>query len=168
MKLISDEKLKKNRYRYLFQCGIAGIAIFLILAAMNAAGHNKAVAASLGSSAFIVFASPRSYSARLRSVIGGNIAGILTGALLTVILALSPFSSSPDWTAPRMVAGALAVALSMFVMSITDTEHPPASGLALGMVLSSWYWSNLLVIIAAVAFLSGVRRFFSSRLLDLY
>lgn len=168
MHIFSDTKIRKHGLRYIFQCGIAGAVIFSVLVAMEYTGQNKAIAASLGSSAFVVFAAPRSYSAKLRSLIGGNIIGILTGALITILLGLAYPAAEEGWTMGRMAAGAMAVAISMFVMSITDTEHPPASGLALGIVLSSWYWSNLLVIVAAVAFLGFVKGFFSSRLLDLY
>jgi len=168
MHIFSDVKMKKHGFRYVFQCGIAGVVIFSVLAAMDCAGQNQAISASLGSSAFVVFAAPRSYSARLRSLLGGNFVGILTGALVTLLLEITFPHSTQGWTMARMAAGAAAVSLSMFFMSITDTEHPPASGLALGIVLGSWYWSNLLVIIAAVAFLGFVKGFFSSKLLDLY
>lgn len=168
MKLFSDVKLKTHPMRYVFQCGIAGAVIFAILAAMDLAGQNRAIAASLGSSAFVVFAAPRTYSARMRSLIGGNVTGILTGALLTLLLKAASPVVGDEWTMERMVAGAIAVALSMFLMSITDTEHPPAAGLALGVVLGSWYWSNLIVIVAAVAFLGIVKKFFSPKLMDLY
>ena len=168
MHIFSDTKIKKHGFRYVFQCGIAGAVIFFVLVAMNFAGHNKAIAASLGSSAFVVFAAPRSYSARLRSLLGGNIVGILTGAVITLIMGLTFQDAADGWTMARIAAGASAVALSMFLMSITDTEHPPASGLALGIVLGSWYWSNLLVIAAAVVFLGVVKCFFSAKLLDLY
>lgn len=168
MHIFSDSKMKKHGLRYVFQCGIAGAVIFSVLAAMDSAGQNKAISASLGSSAFVVFAAPRSYSAKLRSLLGGNIVGILTGALITLLLGVAFPHTAEGWTTARIAAGAAAVSLSMFLMSITDTEHPPASGLALGIVLGSWYWSNLLVITAAVAFLGIVKGFFSSKLLDLY
>jgi CBS domain-containing membrane protein len=168
MNIFSDVKMKTHTRRYIFQCGIAGAVIFSVLMAMDFAGQNRAIAASLGSSAFVVFAAPRSYSARLRSLIGGNIVGILTGALLTVLLGITYPAMAEGWTLERMAAGAIAVSLSMFIMSITDTEHPPAAGLALGVVLGIWYWSNLLVIVASVAFLGVVKAFFSSRLMDLY
>ena len=168
MQIFSDMKMKKHGFRYLFQCGLAGTVIFLMLAAMDSAGQNMAISASLGSSAFIVFAAPRSYSARLRSLLGGNIVGVVTGSMFTILISIA-FPDNPEgWTMATMTAGATAVALSMFLMSVTDTEHPPASGLALGIVLGSWYWGNLLVIIAAVAFLGAVKALFSSRLLDLY
>jgi CBS-domain-containing membrane protein len=168
MKFVSDIKLKSYGFRYLFQCGLAGLSILAVLVAMNHAGHNKAIAASLGSSAFVVFASPNAYSARLRSIIGGNIVGIITGALLSLLLSVFIPSVYQGWTTPRIAAGAVAVSLSMFIMSITDTEHPPAAGLALGIVLGSWNWNNLLVIAAAVTFLGAVKKFFSSKIIDLY
>ena len=80
MHIFSDVKMKKHGFRYVFQCGIAGVVIFSVLAAMDCAGQNQAISASLGSR----------------------------------------------------------------------------------------YWSNLLVIKAAVAFLEFEKGFFSSKLLDLY
>lgn len=168
MKLFSDTKLKKNSRRYLFQCGLAGAVIFFVLFAMETSRNNVAIAASLGSSAFIVFAAPRSYSARLRSLVGGNLVGLSTGALLEVLIELLFSEGCHGWSIERITAGAAAVAVSMFLMSITDSEHPPAAGLALGVVLSQWSWTNLLLIAVSVTFLGLVKRFFSHRLMDLY
>lgn len=147
---------------------MAGIVIFIILYAMDLAGQNKAIVASLGSSTFVVFAAPNSYTARLRSLRGGNLTGLLTGAFISLVLWLSGTDSAADWGLERLIAGASAVMVSMFVMSITDTEHPPAAGLAMGLVISQWYWSNVLIIICSVGFLSLVKKHFTGRMLNLY
>jgi len=167
-RIVVDFKLKAHPFHYFFQCGMAGIVIFLILYAMDFAGQNKAIVASLGSSTFVIFAAPHSYTARLRSLKGGNLIGLLTGASISLILWLSGTGSGSDWGLYRIIAGAFAVMISMFVMSVTDTEHPPAAGLAMGLVISQWFWGNLLIIVCSVGFLYVVRKHFTRRMLNLY
>jgi len=166
--IFSDMKLKVHVFRYVFQCGMAGCVIFAILYGMDYAGQNQAIVASLGSSAFVVFEATQTYTARLRSLLGGNFIALLTGSLLSCVIWLSGSGNSAEWSQLRIIVGALAVVISMFFMSITDTEHPPAAGLALGMVISPWFWSNILIVIGAVGFLSMIKKFFSRGLINLY
>ena len=81
--------------------------------------------ASLGATAFIVFAMPKSITAKPRNIVGGYLIGILAGTLITLV---------PDtlFGLPSILYS-LAVGLSIFGMTITDTEHPPASGAALAV-----------------------------------
>ena len=51
------------------------------------------------------------------------------------------------------MAYALAVGLSIFVMVVTDTEHPPASGTALGIAMLTDRWAESAVAVVTVALL---------------
>jgi CBS-domain-containing membrane protein len=53
--------------------------------------------------------------------------------------------------------GAAAVGLAIFLMVITNTEHPPAGGLALGVVLAEWDTVALVVPIVGIVALSLAR-----------
>jgi len=39
-------------------------------------------------------------------------------------------------------------------MSITNTEHPPAAGTALGITIQGWTYSTILVILTTILLLS--------------
>lgn len=63
--------------------------------------------------------------------------------------------------------GAISVGLSIFLMVITDTEHPPAAGLALAFVLNTWNLKTVIFVVFAAVLLSLVKHLFRNRLKDL-
>jgi hypothetical protein len=69
--------------------------------------------------------------------------GLACGALCALI----PHSSA-------LLVGALAVGSSMFVMVVTDTEHPPASGTALGTAITGFSWQAGVAVAASAVLLS--------------
>ncbi len=127
-----------------------------------------AIVAALGASTFIVFAMPNSRTAGPRRLIGGHIAGILCGLACYYLFnggLLKDLSESYDiviW-----FSYALSVVLSMFVMAITSTEHPPAASTALGIAAFGVSWQIVVFIIAFAVFLSLARRLLSPWLKDL-
>ena len=48
-----------------------------------------------------------------------------------------------------------------------DAEHPPAAGMALGLVINSWDLSSLAVIMMAVVFMAILRRTLLGFMIDL-
>jgi CBS-domain-containing membrane protein len=160
-----DEKLEHNVSRYLFQGFLATLAIFIILLFLDVLSQT-AIIASLGATAFIVFTTPHRYSSEPRSLIGGYIVGILSGLLCYFV-----FKAYCDFFADieilYIVFGSLAVGISIFVMVITDTEHPPASGIALGLVINEWSYVTILFVVAGVLVLYLVKTLLRSFLLDL-
>ncbi len=111
---------------YVFQSFFATVAIFFVLLFLTL--QHAVIVASIGASAFIVFAMPNSITAKPRNVIGGHIVGVLSGVLFGLIphsLFLHPLVVYP-----------LSVGLSIFIMVVTDTEHSPASGTALGIAMT--------------------------------
>lgn len=121
-----DAKFKANLQSYIFQSVLAGITIFAVMLFLNIAKHAVIIAA-IGSTAFIVFAIPNSPTAGFRNVVGGHAVGIFSGYLSTLLPHFSFIHVS--------AAYAIAVALSVFLMVGTDTEHPPAAGTALGIAI---------------------------------
>ena len=63
-----------------------------------------------------------------------------------------------DWVSATHFAGDLmavaSVGLSIFVMVVTDTEHPPAAGTALGLVVGGWSLSAVLFVLIGAVMLS--------------
>jgi CBS-domain-containing membrane protein len=64
--------------------------------------------------------------------------------------------------------GAFATGLSMLVMVITRTEHPPAAALALGLVLNEWSMLTIAVVFLGVLGLSICKQLILPVLLDLH
>jgi CBS-domain-containing membrane protein len=121
--------------------------------------QNLVVAASLAATAFTVFAMPSSVTARTRNVIGGHLIGIVCGSLFALF--------QLDFFAEREAYYALAVGCSMFLMTITNTEHPPAAGTALGMVIAGFSWRLGLGALIGVSLLSTIHRLMRPWLIDL-
>jgi len=160
MKLI-DEKFKTDKRHYMLQCALAGVAMALVLAAV-APLTNVAVVASLGASAFIVFALPHVRSSAPRFLIGGYAIAVIVGSLCLWVRWHTPlpqqFGRIPDL--PGVLFGAAAVAATMFTMVITNSEHPPAAGVALGFVLlesDQWNWITPTAVMAGVVALCAVK-----------
>ncbi|HSL93129.1 MAG TPA: HPP family protein [Bacillota bacterium] len=165
---ILDEKFLENKGRYLVQCAMAFLTILIILLVLNVF-EQTALIASLGASAFIVFAMPGSYSAKPRSIIGGYFFGITTGVLFNVVARLPyirslPISAVLEYT----FFSAVAVGLTMLAMVVFNVEHPPAAGMALGLVLQNWQVPSLALVIVAVLMLSAVRVVLRDYLIDLH
>ncbi len=80
--------------------------------------------APIGASAVLAFAVPSSPLAQPWSIIGGNCISAVTGALI---------AHAVPWMG---VAGALAVASAILVMTLTRSLHPPGGACALVVVLA--------------------------------
>lgn len=164
MKLL-DRKMKHNLWRYVFQSFLATLAILSILLFLDIL-KQTAIIASLGATAFIVFTAPKSYSSEVRSLIGGYLVGISSG-ILCHYLALLYCNHFADIEILYIAFGSLAVGLSIFLMVITDTEHPPASGIALGLVINKWSYLTVIFVISGVLVLFLVKKALRSFLVDL-
>jgi CBS-domain-containing membrane protein len=103
---------------------------------LSAQGHSF-IAAPLGATAVLVFGIPDSPLAQPRNVIGGNlIAAIVCVALVQVF-----------GTAPWVMATAVAITIKL--MQLTRTVHPPSGAVALLGVLTHASWSYVLTPVLA-------------------
>jgi len=125
-----DKNFKRYWKQYLFQSFLGGIALLLGLLLISIQ-KSPVIISSLGATCFIVFATPGQYSSTERNILGGHFIGILSGSLFNLI----PHGNY-DYRAVLIYAGA--VVLSIFLMAITDTEHPPGSATALGMTIQGF------------------------------
>lgn len=162
-----DENARRNIRPYVLQCVLATLSILVFLLVLDVNLHTGIIA-TLGSSAFIVFAMPTYYTARARPLIGGYAIGTIVGVgcynlcKLPLILNI-PISISTSY----VIFSALSVGLAIFLMVVTDTEHPPAAGMALSLVLGSWNIETLFIIAGAVVALSLIRRVLKPIMIDL-
>lgn len=165
MKLF-DEKFRPNIGRYLFQCAIATLTIVGVLFCLDLVDHG-AIIASLGASTFISFTMPRSYNSSPRRLLGGYAVGIGVGVLCKLFWKMSILQDSlPSPLIATIAFGGIAVGLAMFIMSITNSEHAPACGMALALVLNTWTGGTILFIIGSVLWLWGVKSLLSRFMLD--
>ena len=151
------EQLKLFWKNYVFQSLFATLVIFAVLLVLRF--QQVVIIASIGSTAFIVFAMPNSIAARPVNIIGGQLVGFACGYLCGLIPHESFLAAA--------VIYSLAVGLSIFIMVVTDTEHPPASGTALGVAISGFSPKVLIALIASAVALSLVHHFFKRYLKDL-
>ena len=150
-------ELRMHWRSYLLQSLLATLVVYVMLAALRL--ENVVIVASLGSTAFIVFAMPKSLSAQARNVIGGQLVGVACGSLGALVLRPgSPYA---------IAVYALAVGLSILVMVVTDTEHPPASGTALGIVTAGISLQVTIAVITGAVILSLIHHVAKERLRDL-
>ena len=152
-----DEKFPPHWANYVLQSFFATASIFIVLFALRQ--QNLLVAASLAATAFTVFTMPSRVTASTRNVIGGHFVGLVFG----LIFALIPVSSVISQDAVY----ALAVGSAMFVMAITNTEHPPAAGTALGVVIAGFSIQVVLGVSIGVGVLTLIHRLLRPFLIDL-
>jgi len=163
---IVDHKFRRNKARYFFQCGLAGLAMLAVLLFLNVLEHT-ALLASLGSTAFVIFTVPHSYLSRARPVIGGYLVAIAAGWPCHELQVYGPLGSFAGAETSLIVFGAVAVAGAIFLMALTNTEHAPAAGVALGLVLNRWDYATLAFIVGACLFFSLMRWMLKDSLMDL-
>ena len=151
------EKFRSHWKNYVFQSFFATLTVFIVLLILNTG--QAVIVAAIGATAFIVFAMPKSITANPRNIIGGYIVGLVCGSLFAFI---------PHQTAAlSAVVYALAVGSSIFIMVVIDTEHPPASAVALGVAMRGFSLEVAITVVVTTVVLSIIRSLFGKYLEDL-
>lgn len=163
---VFDEKIKNNIGRYIFQCLLATVTILIILLFLNIFTHTTIIAC-LGATTFIVFAMPNNATAKPRNLIGGYLTGIVVGSLNSLLVESVLSNHIINSYITYIIFGAVAVGLTILVMVVVDTEHPPAVGLALGLVLGSWNMKIIIILFLAVVLMSVAKHLLRNVLIDL-
>jgi len=165
--IIFDKKFKKNRLKYIFQCFLATLTIFAVLIFLDVL-NEAALITALGASAFIVFTMPTQYSSDPRRLIGGYIVGLIVGFMF-FLLSISTSSNQifENEITLLVIFGAISVGFAVFIMAVTNTEHAPAAGIALGLVINKWDYLTIIFIIIAILWLAGIRIILKNYLMDL-
>lgn len=148
--LISRDALRRirdNWRSYLLQTALCVVSLIIIMVLLKES--NIVVISSLGATAFIVFAMPRSRAARFRNTVNGHIIGLLCG------IAFSLIPHATVWPAATIYAGAVGAAF--LLMLVTDFKHPPAAGTAMGMVDTGVSEFVILAVLGSVLALSLLR-----------
>lgn len=103
----------------------------LLLGVLSKVSGNPLLIAPFGATCVLLFAVPESPLAQPRAVLGGHLLATLIG-----LACLAAFGS--DWTSI-----ASAVGLSIGVMQLTRTVHPPAGATPIVVVMSGAPWHFL-------------------------
>lgn len=167
MKKSLDQKFLAHPKQYVGQTLLMIISFFLILLALDLF-TDGIVVASLGASGFIAFTGPHTISSRPRFLVGGYITGIIAAFICHLIVNGIEKMAYPFFQQNGLaIAGALAVGVSMFLMVIFKTEHPPACALALGLVVDGFQPLTAITAFVAIVALSLTKRVLKPFLIDL-
>jgi CBS-domain-containing membrane protein len=162
-----DPVFRRHPGRYIFQCTLAVATMLLVIGGLKVI-LNAALLASLGSTVFLVFAMPHVRFSHTTHLLGGYAVGLAVGMtvwwLEKTLLLNDPQGLIGVWT---IVFTALAVGLSMLVMVVTNTDHPPAVGLTVGLLIDNWDWRTIVVIVGSLIALVMIRRLLRNRLINL-
>ena len=162
-----DRRVLTRAPQYLFQCGLATLALLLILIIEDAV-LNAAIVVAVASTAFIIFVILDSIAATHRRVIGGHVAALLIGGLLSLLLhsaLLEPLVEQNSIIFDVMAA--LSLGLSILLMAVTNTEHPPAAGTALGLIIQGFSWNLVLFVLMSALLMTLIRIVLRPRLTNL-
>ncbi|MCP4144789.1 MAG: HPP family protein [bacterium] len=152
-----DSRFAPHWLSYVAQSIFAAASIFIVLAALRQ--QNLVIAASLAATTFTIFTMPSRVTASTRNVIGGHFVGLLFGSAFALISVSTPLAQD--------IVYALTLGCAMFVMAITNTEHPPAAGTALGVVVAGFSLKAVIGVVVGVLVLTLVHKLFSPFLRDL-
>jgi len=155
--LVVYEKFTLFWKNYIWQSFLAGLTIFIIFFILSL--QEVVIIASIGASAFIVFAIPKSDAAKPQKLIGGHLLGLIIGIACSFL---------PDVNfIIAVISYSLAVGITTFLMVTLDFEHPPAAGTALGFSLMGFSFKATMVLITSVTILAILHRVLKKHLKDL-
>ena len=141
-----DPKYLKYRKHYTLQSIYASISIFILTLILN---DNPVLIASKGSTAFVVFAMPKSITSQPKRIIGGHFSGFIIGSCFYVFSFNGYIFFAAIWYS-------LSVGITVFIMVVFDLEHPPAAETALGMTLVGYNSSSSFAIFMSVILLAFI------------
>jgi len=167
-RLYFDKRFPAHPLRYLFQCALATAVVVIVLALTDAVNRSALVGA-IGASAFVAFAFPARNVSRPRFLLGGYAVGLAVGVVVGLLARQVVYPANPAAVDTlRVIMGGVAVGAAIFVMTITNTEHPPAAGIALGMVMdTTWGFGTVALVVCAIVALCLLKEFSRPVLIDL-
>ena len=141
-----DPKIPSYWKDYILQSSYAAITVFFITLVLS---KNPVIIASIGATAFIIFALPNNIAAEPKRIIGGHFLGFFIGSCFAIF----PFI---DILFFKAVWYALSIGITILFMVVLDFEHPPAAGTALGMTLVGYSSSAAMAILISVILLAFI------------
>jgi len=161
-----DSKFRGQEAHYVGQCLLAALSVLAVLIILDAI-TNAAIVASMGATAFIIFALPESAASRPKVVLGGYLIGLAVGAGCYGLAQLAVTDHAAVTKLLGIACAAFAVGLTIFLMTVTNTEHAPAAGVALGLVIQQCNWRVIAVVLVGAVVLCLAKRALRSWLKNL-
>ena len=155
-----DSNFLKDKKSYIVQTLLATAVVFIVLLLLDTMSDSTVIA-SIGASSFIAFTMPHYRVSRPRYMIGGYVVAVIVGFAVYLLQGI------PSFSVPHALLGALAVGLSIFIMVVTNTEHPPAAGLALGFVLNQFTPWVVFVVMTGIIAISALKTLLKPYMKDL-
>lgn len=155
-----------HRWRiYVTQSILAAMLLWVVLLAQDVLS-NGAIVAAIASSVAIVFFVPHSVASSPFRIVGGHLAAVVAAYMVIGVALLFPDSvANATWF--NDLLGAVALGLVVLLMSVTNTEHAPAAGTALGLAVEGVPAEAVLFIVTAAVFVATARVLLGSRLHNL-
>lgn len=139
--LKSQNQLLNKDIVKILMSGLGGFFAILALGHLGSLLSISLLIAPFGASCVIAFALPESPLAQPRNIIGGHMLSSIIGVTIFKLLGVSPWSL------------ALGVGLSISIMLLTKTTHPPAGADPIVTMLIGADWNYVFIPITAGAFL---------------
>jgi len=161
----------------LIQATAAIIFMWLVLFSLDHIAASQIIwaagASTLASSTYIVFCAPKATVAKPQKIIGAYLIAMLCGEVMRYLanLVCSAIQNchigGPGYLHVFEVAAAISVGVALLLMVLFRSEHPPAAGLAVVMVLDIRNIEALAIIFGAAIILSLIRIIFRRVLCNL-
>jgi CBS-domain-containing membrane protein len=74
---------------------------------------------------------PKNVTAQPRNVIGGHLVGVISGGACALLF----ISFGNDSEFIHIIFASVSVGIAIFIMVVTDTEHPPGCSTSLGLTV---------------------------------
>lgn len=142
---------------YIIQSLLATAAIFALIFIFDK--ERILLISAMGSTAFIVFALPKTVAAKRRNVICGHMIAVFIGFLFSMLNLL--------FDLPYFATYPFAVGIAIFLMVALDFEHPPAAGTAMAVVINPITGQVFLSIMLSAIVLAYLRYYLRDFLRDL-
>jgi CBS-domain-containing membrane protein len=111
----------------------------------------------MASTAFLVFVNPSAVMAQPRRILGGHLDGAVVGVTFAILIYGVLPASMLDSAAIRDMLSAFAVGIAILTMALTNTEHAPAAGTTLGLVIQQGTLEAGPVVVFAALILAIIR-----------
>lgn len=170
--------MDRNYVLHLFvQACAAVVFMWLVLFALENVAASQIIwaagASTLASSSYIVFCAPQAVVAKPQKIIGAYIIAMLCGEAMRQLanvvcnVILSCHLGGLTYLHVFEIAAGVSVGIALLLMILFKSEHPPAAGLAVVMVLDIRNWAALAIILSGAIVLSLIRIIFRRRLCNL-
>lgn len=161
-----DQRFAANWGKYVYQSFLVTLTIAVVVSVLDTF-YQTVLIAALGASAFVAFSVPSLRASRPRCLIGGYVVGIAVGTAVSLFTAkMSSVVPMPDHF-EMLFMGAVSAGLAMFIMVVTNTEHPPGAALAIGFVYNEWTFMTVVIVLVGIIAISLVKESLRGRLIDL-